>query len=200
MALNEDVAYLAIELLGKSKRKLSLQEMLDSIPFERRELASVLTMLHGVGLVEREKGQESEGFLYSLAQEATAYQITKAVEMGVDVSALSRWMRVSDKQKQAALALSMQSQKLRELDEQARERKSQGQKTDDSSLPRDMVVDTLERLLLASEISIEDYSKTRKDGDDILRALKTARDEAKKALQDYRKSLAAGGSGGYEDF
>lgn len=199
MALNEDVAYLAIELLGKSKKKLLLSEMLESIPFERRDVAAVLTILHGLGLVDREKFG-TEGFAYSLAKEATAYQITKAVELGVDVQALSRWMQVSDKQRQAALALSIQSKKLKEMDEHLRLEKSKNRKQDDSALPRDMVVDTLERLLLASELSIDDYCKTSKDGDDILKALKEARDEAKKALSDYRKAISSGSGENYEYF
>ena len=199
MDLNEDVAYLAIEILGKSKARLSLSEMLDEIPFERRDLVAALTVLHGIGLIERTSSESGDGFQYQLSKEASAYQITKAVELGVDVGVLSRWMKVSDKQKQAALALSMQAQKLKEMDETLKAERGKARKADPAAGPRDMVVDTLERLLQASEISIEDYSKTSKEGDEILKALQDARAEALKALDGYRKTLSSG-TGGYDYF
>ena len=197
ISLNGDVAFVLLELISKSEG-LSLKEILDNSPFEKKEILHVTSSLISIEILIKELNENNE-FIYYINKNITAYHITKAVEIGVDMSDISTLLPITDKQKKAALILSTQNEKLKKMDEDLKSKKSlKENKININNLPRDMIVETLERLTLASEISIEDFSHSHSDSVEILKALKEARDQALKSLKDYQKSLLNGSTtGGY---
>lgn len=201
MPLNEDLAHVLIETLARHKKAISYSDVMEEAPFDRREVASAFNTLVMIGIIEKHANEaEDDGFSYNLNKQLTPYQITKAVELGIDVKALGPALGISERQRQAALALSAQARKLKELDEQQRAKRMADRNKTAEALPRDMIVETLERLASASEISLIDYAKEAGDGDAILKALQDARTQALKALSDYQAELARGRGASFEDF
>ena len=189
MGFNGDVAFVVLETIIKCK-SLSVKEILEDVPFDRMEVVSVLTTLAAIGvLVKEDVNSVSKQARYFINKDLTAYHITKAVELGVDIGDLTSLLPISDKQKKAALALSAEALKLKEMDETIRQQKKSEKPKTTSNLPRDMIVETLERLTLASEISIEDYSRNNGEADEILKALQNAREQALKALKEYQSNM-----------
>lgn len=201
MQLDGDIVYVVVEFLAKAKGFVSQPAVLDEVPFERRSVTGALYGLYACGFVERApvKPGSSPGvdgeYLFCITKAITAYQIIKLGEMGIDMNSLSGLVKISDKQKQAAMALTMQTEKLQQLDEESRTRRAESaaKTTKAKPLPRDSIVDTLERLALASEMSIKEMGGA-KGSEDVMRALVDAKEQALKALAQYQSQLQAGGA------
>lgn len=192
MSINSDAAFVVLEYLSKAQKTVPSKELIEELPFERKEIMPVLTALQSIGLLEKTAADDG-GTAYSISKDISAYHITKAVELGVDIVDLSSLLTISEKQKKAALALSSESQKLKELDDSRKAEWSSDRGRPAELLPRDAIVDTLERLALASEISIEDFARKPGESEEILKALHEARGQALKALREYQTSLAKWG-------
>lgn len=201
MDLEPDVVYVVVEYLAKAKGMVSQHAILEEVPFARRSVTGVLFALFACGFLVREAVGEPCGgkssdldYAFGICKNITAYHLIKLGELGLDMNSLSALVRVSDKQRQAAMSLSMQAEKLAELDEQARLRRadSVSKNSTEPPLPRDAVVDTLERLAMASEMSIKEMAAVRGNGD-VLRALMDAKEQALKALTEYQLRLKNGG-------
>lgn len=190
-----EVAHVVIESLASAKGPMRLKDLLDEVPFPKASIAGVLAVLVAIGLVEKNaKGEGAEAADYTLGQRISAYQIIKVVELGVDLGTLSKLLSITDKQKQAAMSLATQAEKLKELDDQLRAKRSAERAKPAEALPRDTIVDTLERLALASEMSMEDYRKAGAGSDEIIKALQEAKEQALKALGEYQEELSKGGA------
>ena len=201
MDIEPDVVYVVVEHLAKAKRMVSQREILEDIPFSRRSVTGVLFALFACGFLVREAVGEPFGgkasdqdYAFGICKSITAYQLIKLGELGLDMNSLSGLVKVSEKQKQAAMSLSMQAEKLAEMDEEARLRRADSVSRNSiaSPLPRDAVVDTLERLAMASEMSIKEMKAVRGNSD-VLRALMDAKEQALKALTVYQLHLKNGG-------
>ena len=197
MLIDPDVVYVVAECLAKAVGPLSQDEILTEVPFERRKVSGALHGLYACGFLEREAAPNEavQNYLYVVAKEVTAYHIIKLGELGLDFVSLSGLVKVGDKQKQAALVLASQTEKLAQLDETARAKRIQAASKSvvQKALPRDSVVDTLERLALASELSIKEM-RGKKGGEAVLHALESARHEAIKALAAYQAQLQSSGA------
>jgi hypothetical protein len=202
MDLEPDVVYVVVEFLANAKRMVPQYEILEEIPFERRSVTGVLFALFACGFLVREalfevpggKSSSDADYVFGVCKNITAYQIIKLGELGIDMNSLSALVKISEKQKQAAMSLAMQTEKLAELDAQARVKRadSVSKHSVEPPLPRDAVVDTLERLAMASELSIKEMKAVRGNGD-VLKALMDAKEQALKALTEYQNQLRKGG-------
>lgn len=197
MQIDPDIVYVVVECLSNATEPLSQEAILEEVPFDRRHVTGALHGLYACGFLERAApaGKPATDYFYALAKVVTAYHIIKVGEMGLDLGSLSGLVKISDKQKQAALALASQAEKLAQLDDAARMRRIEtaAKSAVSKPLPRDSVVDTLERLALASDMSIKEM-KGAKGGEEVVRALQEARQEAIKALAAYQAQLQAGGA------
>lgn len=197
MEFDSDVAYVLVEFLSKSKSPVSQMEILDDVPFDKRSVTGLVFSMCSTGFVVKE-GSASAGeheVRYSINKAITAYQIIKLGELGLDMNSLSSLVKISDRQKQAAMALAMQTEKLAEMDGELRAQRAEAiaKTTSASPLPRDAIVDTLERLALASEMSIKEM-KGVKASDEVLKALVDAKEQALKALLQYQSQLGQSGA------
>lgn len=201
MSFEANTVYVVVEFLAKSKGLVNQQAVLDEIPFEPRSVTGVLLALYACGFVERKLPLGISGvakdadYLFGITKNISAYQIIKLGEMGIDMNSLGGLVKISDKQKQAAMALTTQSEKLMEMDGQARAKRAEAasKSSPKKPLPRDAIVDTLERLALASELSIKEVGGV-KGNEDLLKALHDAKDQAMKALVKYQHQLQSGGA------
>lgn len=201
MNVDTDVIYLVVECLAKAKASLGQKEVLDEIPFEHRRVTGALYSLYACGFLERHLATANASvvtdgdYLFAVTKGITAYQIVKVGELGLDMNALAGLVEISEKQKQAAMALTLQTEKLVQLDEEARTKRteSSARTAKIKPLPRDSVVDTLERLAKASELSINEINNA-KGNEDVLRALVDAKEQALKALNQYQSQLQTGGA------
>lgn len=196
MEFDPDVAYVVVEFLTKSRRPVTQAEVFDEVPFSRRYVTGVLVALTACGFVSRQQsktsGKDDDVFL-EITKTVSAYQIIKLGEIGLSLSSLCDLVPISEKQKQAALSLAMQTEKLAEMDEDLRaKRASELAKSSQVPLPRDSIVDTLERLALASEMSIKEM-RGQKVGPEVLKALADAKEQALKALVEYQTNMGKGG-------
>jgi hypothetical protein len=193
MDFESDVAYVVVEYLAKRSEPASQQEILREAPFEKRKVAGVLFAMSSFGFLSKsqEGGQEA---VFSLTKSITAYHIIKLGEMGLDLTSLAGLVKISDRQRQAAMALAMQTEKLAELDEAARAKRAEvsAKSNPVAALPRDSIVDTLERLALASDMSIKEMRGAKK-GDEVVRALMDAKEQAVRALAKYQEQLSKAG-------
>ncbi len=195
----EDVINILIETLAQ-KKSLSLEDLRDEIPCEKYILINVLAVLVKFEILER-RLVDSDAF-YTLKKELDPYQIVKAIEFGVSFDTLSKSLHLTEKQKKAAMTLSSNAQKIKQLDEQKR-RQQQEEFLKKEKKPRNMVVEALEQIARASEESIVSYkSEISKEDDPIVLALKEAKAQALKALENYQNELAKGrgASVDFEDF
>lgn len=184
MIASADVAYVVIEALARAKGPMTVKELLEEAPFPRASVAGVLAVLTAIGAAE--KGADRAD--YTLKRQLSAYQITKLAELGVDLGTLGRLLSISDKQKQAAMSLATQGEKLKELDDQLRAKRQAERAKPADALPRDTIVETLERLAMASQASLEECQKSGA-GEEVVLALQEARDQALKALGEYQEEL-----------
>lgn len=193
MNFDPDVVYVVADFLAKSKRPMSQAEVLDEIPFDRRSVSGVVFAMNSCGFLER-SGSDDD-YRFAIVKNVTAYHLIKMGEIGLDMMSLCQMVKVSDKQKQAAMALAMQTEKLAEMDEAARRKRVEEIAKNSASvpLPRDSIVDTLERLAVASELSIKEM-KGLKGNEAVLQALLDAKEQAKLALKKYQSQLGQGGA------
>jgi hypothetical protein len=191
--LDVDVVYVVTELLAKAQAPVSLSELQVEVPFDRRKVAAALFALASCGFLIKEGANDQATFC--VAKTVTAYHIIKLGEMGVDMGALSSWIKISDRQRQAAMALAVQTEKLAELDEESRARRAEASAklAGPVKLPRDSMVDMLERLALASDLSIQ-ARQSQGPKDEVLTALQEAREQAMKALAKYQEQLGSAGA------
>lgn len=189
MIASADVAYVVLESLARAKGPMTLKDLLDEIPFPRASVAGVLAVLTAIGATEKSaRGEGAEAVDYTLMRQLSSYQIIKVAELGVDLGTLGRLLSISEKQKQAALALATQGEKLKELDDQLRAKRNAERAKPAEALPRDTIVDTLERLAMASQMSLEDCQKDG-SGAEVAKALQEVHEQALKALKEYQEEL-----------
>lgn len=195
MDFESDVAYVVVEFLAKKKNGASLADVLVEAPFERRKVGGVLFALTSCGFLDKAAGAQGRPDIYSVTGSVTAYHIIKLGEMGVDMSALSSMMKLSEKQKQAAMSLAMQTEKLAEMEGEARAKRAEAlaKAAPAVALPRDAVVETLERLALASDLSIKELG-AQGLSPEVMSALVDAKSQAEKALATYQEQLGKGGA------
>lgn len=201
MNFDADVVFVVVECLAKAKRPVTQAEIIDEVPFDRRSVAGIVFALFSCGFLHRELSGNStvgsageQDYMLSITKNVTAYHIIKLGELGLDMASLLSLVKVSEKQKQAAMALAMQTEKLAELDGKARAKRAESMAKQTNSTPplRDAIVDTLERLAQASEMSINEVKGVR-GSEDILRALVDAKEQAMKALVKYQDQLGKSG-------
>ena len=191
--LDLDVVYVVAEHLAKAKRPVAQRDLHAEIPFDRRKIGGALFALVSCGFVVKE-GVNDQAML-SVVKNVTAYHIIKMGEMGVDMGTLSSWIDISARQREAAMALAMHTEKLAELDEQARIKRAEASAklAGPVKLPRDGMVDMLERLAMASEMSIQ-AREGAQEGDEVLGALREAHEQALRALAKYQEQLGKSGA------
>lgn len=200
MNFEADIVYVVVEAIAKAKKSVTQTDLLDEVPFDSRKVTGVLFALFACGFLTRDEQKKvtpaaETDYAYCITKNISAYQIIKLGEIGLDMNSLSELVKISDKQKQAAMALTMQTDKLMEMDAQARATRAEAasKSSPPKELPRDSIVDTLERLALASELSINEM-KGAKGSEELVKALMEAKEQAMKALHQYQKQLQAGGA------
>lgn len=185
-----------IEKLAKTGRMTS-SEILDEVPFGKTAVFGALTMLSSIGFLFREKAPGGAMYVYAISPDIGAYHITKAAEFGVDLAALSEILPITEKQKQAALALSAHVQKLKDLDASAKQERvraiasSQGE---DFAI-NDAITETLEKMIEASKVSVEEILDSGTHCKEVVGSLIDARRQAEAALKNYREVKRKGSSG-----
>lgn len=195
MDFESDVAYVVVEFLAQAKCGARLADVLVEAPFEKRKVAGVLFALASCGFLEKKAGAHGDqDASYSVTSSVTAYHIIKLGEMGVDMSALSSMVKLSEKQKQAAMSLAMQTEKLAEMEDEARAKRAEAlaKSAPAVALPRDAVVETLERLAMASDLSIKEMAGGSL-APEVMSALLDAKLQAEKALAKYQEQLSKAG-------
>lgn len=191
-----DVTYLVIESLSFSKKGSTLKEILNDVPFSKASIAGSLAILNAIGFVDKKNSANGvpEQTHYTLITPITPYQIIKVIELGVDLRDLARLLSIPEKQKQAALNLATQADKLKELDDELKAKRMAERAKPVEALPRNMVVETLEQIALATQQSMEQCKKQHGKNSEEFKALQEAYDQALKAQKEYQLELAKAGS------
>ena len=193
MDIDSDVAYVLVEFLAKCKSPVNQQDIFEEVPFDKKAVSGVMFSLLSSGFLEKLVDNTGD-HKFSITHNITAYHIIKLGEVGLDMTTLSSIVRLSEKQKQAAMVLASQTEKLAEMDGEIRAKRADivAKNSQTNPLPRDAIVDTLERLAIASELSIKELKETKANAE-ILKALIDAKEQAKKALLVYQAQLGTSG-------
>jgi DNA-binding transcriptional ArsR family regulator len=186
-----DSANAALEALSRVGEPMSAQQIAVEAEIEANEARAAVGLLRGAGLLERQ--ERGGSFVYQINPSPSAFDLIKAAELGVDLSALNERGGVSAKQKQEALALSAQAPKLRELEE---ERKAQKvARAQEKAVARDAVSVALENLVQAAASASLGGAGGQKA---LVDAIETVRGQAQSALKEHQRALRGDKRGGDE--
>lgn len=190
--MENEIFYVLIDMLAKAKNGMRQDQLLEESPFDEKLASRALIALMNIGFVEKKDGGSE---ICAITKEITAYQLIKLGEFGIDMATLSGMVKVSEKQKQAAMALASEAKKLEKIEQDLKtKRAAEMSRGIESPAPRDSIVETLERLALASESSIRGMKGKKNVGKEVLAALQDAKNQATKALKDYQDQLRQGGA------
>ena len=186
-----DVSILVLEALAKSKRPLSMEEVKEKVPLDSRSVGGVVLAMVNCAFLQKDEQER-----LSINPTVTAYMLVKLGEIGLSLFELKRLVKISDRQAQAALALADQADKLAQMELEEREKRLASTRVKQKlNLPRDAVVETLELIAAASQMSIEAMKDSSGASGDVVAALFEAQRQAQKALSEYQEQLGGNGGG-----
>jgi len=182
-----DSANAALEALAAAKKPMNTQEIAAAADLEDHEARASVGLLRNAGLLLREA--RGAGFVYSINRDLSPFDLIKATEMGINLTAFGEKGGISAKKKQEAFALSTQSGKIKELNEQRQAEKEAARSKSEKAAPRDPVSHALADLISAADKSLGKLKGKSKAKVAIADALSRAKEQASGALEDHKRSL-----------
>jgi len=182
-----DSANAALEALAVAKKPMSTQEIAAAADLEDHEARASVGLLRNAGLLLREA--RGSGFIYSINRDLSPFDLIKAAEMGINLTAFGEKGGINAKKKQDALALSAQAGKIKEMDAQRQAEKEAARSKPAAAAPRDAVSNALADLISAADKSLVKLKGKSKAKIGIADALTRAKEQASGALEDHKRSL-----------
>lgn len=184
----DDIVPLVLEVLIKAKKAFKVEDIIDASGCERAEVVKALSLLNDLNLVNKEKNEKTNVVTYKLIKEIKAIHLAKAAQLGLDLNSFESFFKIDKKEKELALNLATQAEKIKQLELNKRKPLLQKrnyfltEKTDD-------VYETLHLLLEATNSTIYEYIEELAKKDPHLKLLISMHEEAENSVRDYASTL-----------
>jgi hypothetical protein len=181
----ESILEVLIKLKADTKQ-ISQEKIADEACFDSAQIAAPLKMLVDLGIVIKHKVEN--GYKYSLIKNPKAIHLAKTAQLGVNLNNFDSFFKISQEEKDLALNLSANSDKMRTLD--VSKRKVLIQKRAYYNIQKyDEVAETLIVLLEAANNTLYEYLEKLAEKDDALKLLLDMHAQAESASHNYIEGL-----------
>lgn len=184
----DDIVPIVLEVLVKEKKAVKVEDIMETSGCEKTEVIKSLGLLNDLSLINKDKNEKTNVITYSLIKELKGIHLAKAAQLGLDLSAFESFFKIDKKEKQLALNLATQAEKIKHLELNKRKPLLQkrnylvSSKTDD-------VYENLSLLLEATNNTIYEYIEKIAEKDSHLRLLISMHEQAENSLRDYASTL-----------
>lgn len=184
----EEIIPIILAVFIEQGKSAKLEDLIESSGCEKAEVVRSLSLLYDLNLIHKEKNEKTNVIIYSLIKELKGIHLAKAAQLGLDLSAFETHFKIDPKEKQLALELATQAEKIKHLDVNKRKPLLQkrnylvNQKTDG-------VYENLMLLLEATNMTLYDYLEVVAEKDTYLKLLMNMHEQAESSLRDYSNTL-----------
>lgn len=182
----ETVLESMISLSNTNYKAVSIKEIAEEVCLEPGQVAAPLNMLVDLGLIIKSKSDND--FLYSLIKAPKAIHLAKVAQLGVNLQSFNHFFKIDEKEKELALAMSTNSEKMRGLD--VSKRKALIQKRAYFNMNKtDEVSENLIILLEVANNTLYEYLENLAKKDPELELLMTMHAQAESSCHKYIEGL-----------
>lgn len=184
----EELNPIVIEVMINYKKPCNIEEVVEICGFEKIDVTRSLNMISELGLAYKVKDELTGEVTYQLIKELKGIHVAKAAQVGLDLGAFEFFFKIDKKEKQLALELATQAEKIKNLDVTKRKPLLQKRtyfiqgKTDDN-------YENLMVLFEASNATLYEYLETLAEKDSYLKLLMDMHTQTDLALRDYSGTL-----------
>ena len=184
----EELVPIILQVLIEHRKPARVEEIMEASGCDKADVIKCLTLLCDLDLVQKEKAEKAPQTIYTLIKELKGIHLAKAAQLGLDLSAFEGFFKVDKKEKQLALDLATQAEKIKNLE--LNKRKPLLQKR--GYLVNSKADDISENLMLlyeATNMTVYEYIEQLAQKDPHLQLLITMHQQAESSLRDYVSSL-----------
>lgn len=184
----EELNPIVIEVMIKNKKPCKVDEVVDICGFEKSDVNRSLNTICELGLAHKIKDEKTGEITFQLVKELKGIHVAKSAQIGLDLGAFEYFFKIDKKEKQLALELATQAEKIKNLDISKRKPLLQKRtyfiqsKTDDN-------YENLMVLFEASNASLYEYLEELSPKDPYLKLLMDMHTQTDFALRDYADTL-----------
>lgn len=184
----DEIVPIVLEVLIEQKKPAKFEDVLESSGCEKPEVSRALNLLSDLNLVHKEKNEKTGVVTYLLIQEIKGIHLAKAAQLGLDLSLFDDFFIINQKEKDLALELATQAEKIKQLELHKRKPLLQkrnylvSQKTDD-------IYENLMLLLEATNMTLYEYIEKIAEQDSYLQLLINMHQQAESSVREYTNNL-----------
>lgn len=181
----EETAPEIIQVIIDNNTELTISEIADYTGFEVNDIARTINLLLQIGILKTQGEKISVAKIF-VVKELKGIQVARAAQLGININSFGKFFKIDKKEKQIALELASNVEKLKLID--IKQRKPMIQKRTYFKYEKnDEVSDNLMMLLEASNANLYNYLEELSKKDEYLRLLLEIHQETEKSWQNYIK-------------
>lgn len=184
----DDTVPIILDVLIKEKKSAKVEALMDSSGCDRSEVMRALNLLEDLDLITKEKNEKTNTMTFTLIKDIKGIHLAKAAQIGLDLTAFEHFFKIDSKEKQLALNLATQAEKIKHLEVNKRKPLLQKRSYLISNKPDD-IYENLSLLLEATNNTLYEYIEELAKKDKHLKLLISMHEEAEKSLRDHAGSL-----------
>jgi hypothetical protein len=184
----DELIPILFEVMIGYKNEIKIEKIIDICGYERGEVNRALNVICDIGLAFKIKDDKTNQVTYKLVKNLKGIHVAKAAQIGVDLGAFEHFFVIEKKEKELALELALQAEKIKNLD--VSKRKPLLQKR--TYFINGRTDDTYENLMLlfeAANSSLYEYIENLAKKDVYLSLLINMHQQAENSLRDYAENL-----------
>lgn len=186
--LDSEIVEMILHYIVDNGNEMFLTDLLDNLDIKRVQAVSILNLLADVNIVKKEVAKDDKSnYFYTLKTNIKAVDIARAFELGINLKAFEKELKISDKEKKLANELSLKVEELKNDDTKKKPLVKIGR--DYLSLPlADEIVENLYLILEAANSSLYEYLQEQSEKDEHLKRLMELHLQAETTLKSYIES------------
>lgn len=180
-----DLIHIIIEAFISKEGSLNITEIVDNTGFEKNEILKSLSIMIDMGIVYKEKKDLINE--YRLNKVIDGVTIVKASGYGIDILMYDTYFNISNKDKQLALEISSQIDKVRKLELDKRKPLIY-RKIFFDNIKGDDISDNLMLIYEAANNVLYEYLENKKNNDEHLALLMDIHKQTEESFKNYINS------------
>jgi hypothetical protein len=184
----EEIVPIILDVLIEHKKPTKLEDIVESSGCDKPEVSRCLNLLYDLNIVHKDKNEKTNVISFSLIKELKGIHLAKAAQLGLDLSAFENYFKIDPKEKQLALDLATQAEKIKQLD--LNKRKPMLQKRNYLAHQKtDGIYENLMLLFEATNMTLYEYIEQLAENDSYLQLLISMHQQAESSVRDYAGNL-----------
>lgn len=182
----EELISIILEVLILNKKDMSVEEIIEICGFQKTEVIKSLNVIIDTGIIIKNKDEHNT--TYHIEKKLKGINVAKAAQLGIDIGAFEFFFEIDKKEKELALELATQAEKIKDL--VVSKRKPLLQKRNYlNSHKSDDIYENLMLLFEASNMALYSYLEDCAKKDEYLILLLNMHSQAENSLRDYTDYL-----------